>query len=166
MQEKRLVFIGQKVYRKLYLEEHTGSVPETIWEDTSNAANASDEIKDIFGKQEFDTPKPTPLIKRILEISTAKSDLILDSFAGSGTTAQAVLDLNKEDGGNRKFILVECEDYANKITAERVRRVIKGVRNGRDEDLKQGLGGSFTYCTLGQELNVETLLKGGPVAGL
>ena len=71
-----------------------------------------------------------------------------------------MLALNKEDGGNRKFILIECEDYANKITAERVRRVIKGVRNARDEDLKEGLGGSFTYCTLGQELNVETLLKG------
>ena len=85
---------------------------------------------------------------------------MLDSFAGSGTTAHAVLALNKEDGGSRKFILVECEDYANKITAERVRRVIKGVRNARDEELKKGLGGSFTYCALGQEINVETLLKG------
>ena len=77
-----------------------------------------------------------------------------------GTTAQAVLDLNKEDGGNRKFILVECEDYADTITAERVRRVIKGVPKAKDEKLKKGLGGSFTYCTLGKEMNTENLLKG------
>ena len=70
------------------------------------------------------------LIKQILRVATKPDDLVLDSFAGSGTTAHAVLDLNKNDGGDRKFILIECEDYANKITAERVRRVIKGVRNG------------------------------------
>ena len=86
--------------------------------------------------------------------------IILDSFAGSGTTAQAVLDLNKKDGGNRKFILVECEDYADKITAERVRRVIKGIPKAKDESLKNGLGGSFTYCTLGDEVSEENLLKG------
>ena len=89
----------------------------------------------------------------------------MNSFAGSGTTAHATLALNKEDGGNRKFILIECEDYADKITAERVRRVIKGVRKARDEYLKEGLGGSFTYCALGQELNVETLLKARQIAG-
>ena len=77
----------------------------------------------------------------------------MDSFAGSGTTAQAVLALNKEDGGNRKFILVECEDYADTITAERVRRVINGVPKAKDENLKSGLGGSFTYCTLGDEIS-------------
>ena len=107
----------------------------------------------------FDNPKPSELIEHLMKISTDKESIILDSFAGSGTTAHAILALNKEDGGNRKFILIECEDYANKITAERVRRVIKGVRKARDEDLKEGLGGSFTYCTLGQEINVETLLK-------
>ena len=89
-----------------------------------------------------------------------KSPIILDSFAGSGTTAQAVLDLNKEDGGSRKFILVECEDYADKITAERVRRVIKGVPKAKEEKLRKGLGSSFTYCTLGKEINTENLLRG------
>jgi adenine-specific DNA-methyltransferase len=103
--------------------------------------------------------KNIELIKRIIKMLDEPSAIVVDSFAGSGTTAHAVLDLNR-DGGKRKFILVECEDYVNKITAELVRRVIKGVRNARDEALKQGLGGSFTYCTLGQELNVETLLKG------
>jgi len=84
----------------------------------------------------------------------------LDSFAGSGTTAHAVLALNKEDGGNRKFILVEMEDYADKITAERVRRVIKGVRGARDENLKDGLGGSFSYFTLGDEIDPKGILSG------
>ena len=69
----------------------------------------------------------------------------LDSFAGSGTTAHAVLAQNREDGGNRRFILVECEGYADSITAERVRRVIKGVPGAKDDALKAGLGGTFSY---------------------
>ena len=86
--------------------------------------------------------------------------LVIDSFAGSGTTAQAVLALNKEDGGNRKFILVECEDYADTITAERVRRVISGVPGARDQSLREGLGGSFTYYTLGAPMEIEGMLTG------
>ena len=83
-----------------------------------------------------------------------------DAFAGSGTTAQAVLALNAEDGGNRKFILVEQEDYADSITAERVRRVIKGVPNAKDEKLKAGYGGTFSFMKLGKALEDEALLKG------
>ena len=71
-----------------------------------------------------------------------------------------MLALNKEDGGNRKFILVECEDYADTITAERVRRVINGVPGAKDATLKEGLGGSFTYCTLGDPIDVEGMLTG------
>ena len=84
--------------------------------------------------------------------------IVLDSFAGSGTTAHAVLALNKEDGGNRKFILIECEEYANTITAERVRRVINGVPNASDASLREGLGGSFTYSTLDEPIDTEGLL--------
>ncbi|PIZ30016.1 MAG: hypothetical protein COY40_05580 [Alphaproteobacteria bacterium CG_4_10_14_0_8_um_filter_53_9] len=113
-----------------------------------------------MGEKLFEYPKPLGLIDKILRISTSGDDLILDSFAGSGTTAHAVLALNKEDGGNRKFILVECEDYADKVTAERVRRVIKGVPNAKDAALKEGLGGSFTYCDLGEDISIENLLKG------
>ena len=108
----------------------------------------------------FETVKPVNVIKQLLFHSTKHGDTILDSFAGSGTTAHAVLALNKEDGGNRKFILVECENYADKITAGRVRRVIKGVPKAKDETLKKGLGGSFTYCTLGDEINIEKMLAG------
>ena len=73
--------------------------------------------------------------------------------------------LNKEDGGNRKFILVECEDYADSITAERVRRVINGVPGAKDAALKEGLGGSFTYCTLGDPIDVEGMLTGEALPG-
>ena len=71
-----------------------------------------------------------------------------------------MLALNKEDGGNRKFILVECEDYADTITAERVRRVINGVPGAKDKALREGLGGSFTYYTLGKPIDVEEMLTG------
>ena len=126
----------------------------------SNYANAKDEIKAIFGSPVFDTPKPLDLIDRMLRIATGPNDIILDSFAGSGTTAHAVLALNKEDGGNRRFILVECEEYADSITAERVRRVINGVPGAKDAALREGLGGSFTYCTLGEPIEMEGMLTG------
>jgi adenine specific DNA methylase Mod len=141
--ENRLVFVGDNIYRKLFLSEHGGAIPETIWLDTSNAANASDEIKVLFGRQIFETPKPTPLIKRILQIATDKDSIVLDSFAGSGTTGHAVLDLNKSDGGNRKFILIELEDdVAKDITAERVKRATQKY------DYKAG----FEYCELDRPL--------------
>ena len=118
-------------------------------------------MQQIFGRgQSFPTPKPTDLIEKILRIATNTDSIVLDSFAGSGTTAQAVLALNQKDGGNRKFILVECEDYSDNITAERVRRVIKGVPDARDKSLKEGLGGSFTYCKLGEPIDIEGMLKG------
>lgn len=108
----------------------------------------------------FVTPKPSKLLNRILQIATDEDSIVLDSFAGSGTTAHAVLALNREDGGNRKFILVECEDYADGITAERVRRVIGGVPKAKDAALREGLGGSFAYCTLGAPLDAEAMLTG------
>jgi len=104
--------------------------------------------------------KNVELIKRLAGMVDDKDSIILDSFAGSGTTAHAVLALNKEDGGNRRFILVECEDYADSITAERVRRVIRGVPTAKNKQLKEGLGGSFAYCTLGEAIDVDSLLEG------
>ncbi len=111
----------------------------------------------------FNNPKPTKLIQNLIRIAeglSRKDSLILDSFAGSGTTAHAALALNKEDGGNRRFILVECEDYADAITAERVRRVIRGVPGARDDALREGLGGSFQYCELGEAIDVEEMIRG------
>ena len=120
-----------------YLSEVDGMRPWSWW--PSNEAGHTDEAKketnNILGyNNPFDTPKPVRLIQRILQISTSKDDIILDSFAGSGTTAHAVLEQNKLDGGNRKFILIETMDYAKDITAERVKRVVEGYSfTGKDK---------------------------------
>ena len=174
-------------------------------------------LRRILGTTEFQTPKPVELLTRIIRLAAADQEaLVLDSFAGSGTTAQAVLEANKRDGGNRRFILVEMEDYADRLTAERVRRVINGyaftgtqrtelmrekitwsrlknshkltesvqgienlhgheydrigkyVKNGElivtgetaVAERTEGLGGSFTYCTLGDPVELDKLLTG------
>jgi adenine-specific DNA-methyltransferase len=111
-------------------------------------------LSKILGTKVFDHPKPYQTISHIINISTSKNDTILDSFAGSGTTAHAVLNLNKQDGGNRKFILVEMEDYADNITAERVKRVAKGY--GKGKKVVAGIGGSFDYYELGLPLFDES----------
>jgi len=98
----------------------------------------------------FDFPKPTELVQYLLGFYCTPNSIILDSFAGSGTTAHAVLNMNKSDGGHRKFILVEMMDYAETITAERVRRVIKGY--GQDKNAVEGTGGSFSFYELGEPL--------------
>ncbi len=209
---------------KLYLSESEQLVPVDFW-DYSEAGSSDDGsfiVKSIFGSDVFDNPKPIELIKKIISITNNKTAVILDSFAGSGTTAHAVLKANKNDGGNRRFILVECERYADTLTAERVRRVIKGydfkgtqreallsqklswtdfsknqhkileqvqsIENlqGADYDnIKKeikdgvltvtgertitetmpGLGGSFTYCTLGEPINIDSLLTGEGMPG-
>jgi len=149
--------------RKTYLSEREGSVPWTWWinKEVGHNQEAKKEIIDVLGKSTaFDTPKPSRLIIRILQIATEPDSIILDSFAGSGTTAHAVLALNKEDTGNRQFILVECEDYADTITAERVRRIIKGVPKAKDESLREGLGGSFSFFELGEPIEMESILEG------
>ena len=156
---------GQLKYprlKKFLSEVADGLVPVDLWRhgDTGTTDEGSKELERILGRATFDNPKPTRLVKRIIRLVCDTDDLVLDSFAGSGTTAHAVLGLNKEDGGNRKFILVECEDYADSITAERVRRVIKGVPGARDKSLQEGLGGSFTYCTLGEPIETEGMLTG------
>lgn len=211
---------GWVPYFRIYADGSDGIPPEIIFynRDVGSNRTSKAEIKKIFGGEvQFDTPKPVGLIRRILDITSDKKSIILDSFAGSGTTAHAVLEANKKDNGNRHFILVECEDYADKLTAERIRRVINGysfkgtqgeelyrkkitwgvfkkkhqeildsidsidrfegtsfdsvkkeMKNGvlivtgecSVEEKVPGLGGSFTYCTLGDEVNIESLLKG------
>ena len=116
-------------YQKIY-EPKNGEIRTkkfTTWlDDVGTTSEGTKEIENLFNKKIFDYPKPPDLIKRLLSIGDAKdNDIISDFFAGSGTTAQAVLELNKEDGGNRKFILVEQLGYVEKITVERVKRVIK-----------------------------------------
>lgn len=125
---------------KVYLKETEYEAPYSVFYKDGRAA--SKRLRAILGKS-FPFPKDEYILKEIFEAATGPDDIILDSFAGSGTTAHAVLALNKEDGGNRKFILIECEDYADETTAERVRRVIHGVENTTDQNLKTGLGGVY-----------------------
>lgn len=203
----------------------------TIWDDVDQNRQAKASLTEIFGRElEFQTPKPVNLVERVIHIASSREAMILDSFAGSGTTAHAVLKANAKDQGNRKFILVEGEDYADRLTAERVRRAIKGyawvgttretlleekiswtqfkkagewlakveavkakegfaegdladqgaVRQKRFDKINvelkdgvlrvegekrvseraEGLGGEFTYCTLGEPLDIDKLLSG------
>ena len=137
--------------------------PRSLWyKPEYSTPSGTNTIKSIFeGQRAFDFPKAVPFISDLLKFgNVGTDDIVLDSFAGSGTTAHAVLTLNKEDGSNRKFILVECEEYADTITAERVRRAINGVPNARNAQLREGLGGSFTYCTLGEPIDAEGMLTG------
>ena len=197
-------------------KEDFGEVETTWWDGPATTTDGVKELDRIIPGHEFDNPKPSLLLQKIIHHATDKEALILDSFAGSGTTAHAVLAQNAKDGGNRKFILVECEAYADKLTAERVRRVINGYKfsgTQREELLRQkltfsqlkkanqlldqvalveqqnegrfdkvtatvkdgelavtgekavekktdGLGGGFTYCTLGDKLELDDVLTG------
>lgn len=123
-------------------------IDESVGVDTTEEAGKL--LTRIFGKKVFDFPKPPSLIEYLLMFLCQKDSIILDSFAGSGTTAHAVLNLNKQDGGNRKFILVELGDYAENITAERVRRVMSGYGEGKNA--VEGTGGSFDFYELGDTL--------------
>ena len=204
---------------KRFLSEVKGGVaPINFWAHgfAGNTDEANNELRAIFGDKVFDTPKPRKLIERVLQHATSPNSLVLDSFAGSATTAHAVLAANSRDLGNRRFILVEMEDYADRLTAERVRRVIGGydysgtqktelhreklnwsklqkaekivetvekienlhgheydkVKKSLDggefivtgekkiEERAEGLGGTFTYCTLGDAIEMDTILTG------
>ena len=152
--------------KRFLSEVREGVVPQTIWswKDAGSTRNAKQELSGVMnlgaGENVFVTPKPSKLITRILQVATDKNSIVLDSFAGSGTTAHAVLALNKEDGGSRSFVLIECEDYADSITAERVRRVIKGVPTAKDPALKAGFEGTFSYFDLGQPMRRQSILDG------
>ena len=152
-----LFYFGQDgkggIRRKTYLNTVGGRIGPNFWpfSETGHTDEAKKEMLAIFdGKATFDTPKPHRLIEFVLKVAGTQDALILDSFAGSGTTAHAVLNMNKADGGHRKFILVEMGDYADTITAERVKRVIHGYGEGKNA--VEGTGGSFSYYELGEPL--------------
>jgi adenine-specific DNA-methyltransferase len=161
--------------KRFLTEVKQGLVPETIWtyDEVGHTQAAKKTLLDIFNDKfpDFVSPKPVALLSRIIQTSTAPDSIILDSFAGSATTAHAVLALNKEDGGNRRFILCQMpyetkeqeekkENICESITAERVRRVIQGVPKAKDEALRAGLGGTFSYFRLGKELRKQAILDG------
>ena len=138
--------------KKTYLSEKEGKGTWTWWpnSEVGHTQEATQEVAAILGKAIFDYPKPVRLLERIFRLAADPDSIILDSFAGSGTTAHAVLNMNKADGGSRKFILIEMMDYAESITAERVRRVIDGYGTGKSA--VPGTGGDFTFYDLGPVL--------------
>ena len=148
------VSIRTKAFSPSY--EKAAYEPEVPWNminrsfgvDTNEVA--SNILTTIFGKKVFDFPKPATLISYLINFVCRTDDIVLDSFAGSGTTAHAVLNLNKKDKGTRTFILVEMEDYAEDITAERVRRVMRGYGEGKN--ITVGTGGAFDYYELGEPM--------------
>ena len=142
--------------KKFLSEVKDGVVNQTWWpyQFAGSTRNASSEMKAIFdGSKEFETPKPIQHLERVLQMVCRTDSIVLDSFAGSGTTAHAVLKLNAQDGGNRRFILCEMMDYAETITAERVRRVMNGY--GEGSKAVAGTGGGFSYYTVGAALFKE-----------
>lgn len=139
--------------RKTYLCEREGKNSWTWLDNKSVGHNqeATQEVARIFGQVgQFDYPKPVRLLGRIIRIATKPDSIILDSFAGTGTTAHAILNINKQDGGNRKFILIEMMEYAESITAERVKRVIQGYAGSKDEQ----------FPIFDKELKATDLAKG------
>ena len=148
--------------KKFLSEVQEGTVPLTIWthSEVGHNQSAKQELKKIFPEESspFETPKPSSLIERIIQIATNNGEIVLDSYAGSGTTANAVLNLNRQDNGNRKFILIQVDEtnkkgeftnIAETITAERVKRVIKGYGT------TEGTGGSFDFYELGHPMFLE-----------
>ena len=203
--------------RKVYIDELSARTNvSSVFNIPVYTNTGSKTVRAIFGDDAFDFPKPYEIILHLLSLFENQDITILDSFAGSGTTAHAVLAANARDGGNRRFILVEGEDYADTLTAERVRRVSKGypfegkmreellrvpltfsklkhanalleqvqrietldgpkydrikptVKDGvlivtgeRDvAETAPGLGGDFTYCTLGAPIEMDAILSG------
>jgi adenine-specific DNA-methyltransferase len=156
---------NQPRIKRFLSEVKQGVVPQTLWfhGDVGHTQDAKKELLQVMdfasSGDVFVTPKPTSLIQRILELGTDEDAIVLDSFAGSGTTAHAVLAQNAKDGGNRKFILVECEDYADSLTAERVRRVIEGYAftgTQREELLREKL--TFSKLKKANQLLLQAAL--------
>jgi len=156
--------IGNNIPRiKRFLSEvKDGIVPQTLWfhKDVGHTQDAKKELLSLVEFEDsasvFITPKPVNLIRRIIQIATDRDSIIMDSFAGSGTTGQAVLEQNKEDGGNRKCILVEMDkDICQKVTSPRLKSVVEGyVKKGQKDKTENipGIGSGFQFCTLGETL--------------
>lgn len=118
------------------------------------------QIQAIFDDEAFSYPKPVSLVKHLIRQVAKDDDIVLDSFAGSGTTGQAVLELNQEDGGHRKFILIEMEDYADRLTAERIRRLVRGIPTNQSNKSTKTLAGTFSFFELGRPLDIAGILSG------
>lgn len=147
---------GVPAQKRFLSEVKEGVVPSSLWLHTEagHNAEAKNELRETIGEagEMFITPKPTRLLRRILQVSTSKDSIILDSFSGSGTTGHAVMQINKEDGGNRRFILVEMDsNICRNVTAERLKRVCTGYNKPDGKNIA-ALGGGFRFATLSEPL--------------
>lgn len=148
------------IFEWQYLDERGDVKPTSVWDYKDVNSERGTEVFSKFlgfNKSDFQNPKPVGTIERVIKIATDKDSIILDSFAGSGTTAHAVLNMNRQDGGNRRFILIEMMDYADTITAERVKRVINGYGEGKKA--VDGTGGSFSFYELGEPISNGEMLN-------
>ena len=143
------------VKRKIYAHEDKDSfsAQPTILESMGSSSSALKSLQEILNESDvFDTPKPVELMRHLISISADNDSIVMDSFAGSGTTGHAVLQLNKEDGGKRRFILVEMEkEICRNVAAVRLSRAAAGGETGGGKPIA-ALGGGFRYCKLGREL--------------
>ena len=146
-----------KIYRKAYAVTDKGVAKQKLFTIWNNSLFYTEKGQSLFGeifpgasKEDFPQPKSVDYIMEIIRTITDDNDIVLDSFAGSGTTAHAVLNLNKADGKHRHFIVAEMMDYADSLTAERIKRIINGY--GEGANAVAGTGGGFTFYELGEKL--------------
>jgi len=141
-----------KPRKKRFLSETKARMPaSSFWTEFRSQSGAND-LDDILTDRIFAFPKPIPVIQRIIDYCAPENSIVMDSFGGSGTTAHAILKQNTDDGGSRRFILIEMDPkIARGVTAERVKRVASGYTNAKDERV-EGLGGGFRYVQLGEPL--------------
>lgn len=157
-EDNRLIFGDDEkkiIEIKVYAKDYRAKLSSLFELDGRTGTN---ELKAIFpeDKRPFDFPKPTALIEELISFTTKDNDIILDSFAGSGTTGHAVIKLNHADEHKRRFILVEMKKaISENITAKRIKRVVLGYSNSKGEFV-EGIGGGFNYCTLGESLFDES----------
>ena len=147
LKEGKIVFSADqtRIIRKIYLADQTGRVPESLWfpQDAGTTRDAKKEVRAFVADDEFETPKPERLIKRVLQMSTREGDLVLDSFLGSGTTAAAAHKMG------RRWIGIEMGSHARTIARPRLKQVVDGEQGGISEDVAWAGGGGFRYYELG-----------------
>jgi len=157
LQDDKRLFWGVKgtaktPMRKLFkTEAKQGMTTPSIWGDVGYNQHASNEIERIFGEKAFfDTPKPSSLVQRILHIGTVRESIILDYFAGSGTTGHAVINLNRQDGGHRKYILIEMGDHFDTVLKPRIAKVVysEGWKDGKPTARDTGVFHCVKYLRL------------------
>ncbi|MCR5652930.1 MAG: site-specific DNA-methyltransferase [Ruminococcus sp.] len=138
---------GKRYWNEVLTDSKTIS---TLWDDVDTATAATTELENIMGEKGFETPKPVSLLKRVIQQACKENEDIIDCFAGSGTTGNATISLNREDQGNRKYILVEMGEYFNSVTKPRMQKVVYSTdwKGGKPQNRNNGISQIIKYMTL------------------